>query len=166
MLSKTKRAEKVYYPTLLTLFIFTQLIPVNCWARLSELKVYSPIVEKGEMGLEILGNTTIDDDAEKDKFQYHELEYEYGVTNWWATSFTASLIRPSQGSLIFDVIGWENTLQFTEQGKYLLDLGVHFELEFDDENEKADEFEIRLLFEKAIGKYQHILNINFEQQKL
>ena len=52
------------------LLILIQLITLNCWADLSDLKVYSPIVEKGKMGLEILGNTTIDNNNTKDGFQY------------------------------------------------------------------------------------------------
>ena len=112
----------------LVFLILIQLITFNCWADLSDLKVYSPIVEKGKMGLEILGNTTIDDDDAQDRFQYHELEYEYGVTDWWATSVTASLIKPSGESLKYNILGWENTLQFTKQGKYQLDSGFHFEL--------------------------------------
>ena len=144
--------------------ILIQLITYNCWADLSDLKVYSPIVEKGKMGLEILGNTTIDDDDAQDRFQYHELEYEYGVTDWWATSVTASLIKPSGESLKYNILGWENTLQFTKQGKYWLDPGVHLELEFDDENDKPKVFEMRLLFEKTSANYQHTANLNFEQQ--
>jgi len=151
-------------PARYQLLILIQLITLNCWADLSDLKVYSPIVEKGEMGLEILGNTTVDNNNTKDGFQYHELEYEYGVTDWWATSITASLIKPSQESLKYNILGWENTLQFFEQGKYWLDPGVHFELEFDDENDKPKVFEMRLLFEKTSENYQHTANLNFEQQ--
>ena len=75
------------------------------------------------------------DDDDQDGFQFHELEYEYGVTDSWATSVTAGLIKEAQGSLIFDTLGWENTLQFTEQGKYWVDLGVHFEVELENESE-------------------------------
>ena len=91
------------------LLILTQFLPINSWADLSDLKVYSPIVEKGEMGIEVLGNKTIDDDDEHDDSQYHELEFEYGVTDWWATSITTSLIKPAEESLKFNIIGWENT---------------------------------------------------------
>ena len=160
----TKGRVSLLCPALLHSLFLINTISNVCWADLSDLKVYSPIIEKGEVGLEILGNTTIDDDAEQDKFQYHELEFEKSITNWWASSITVSLIKPSQETLIFNNFGWENTVQFTEQGKYLLDLGVHFEFEFDDENEKANAFELRLLFEKTINKYEHIFNINFEQQ--
>tara|TARA_Y100000590_G_scaffold140565_2_gene161296 strand:+ start:54 stop:803 length:750 start_codon:yes stop_codon:yes gene_type:complete len=146
------------------ILIIFQLISGYCLAELSELKVYSPIVNKGDIGLEILGNTRFDDDENNDGFQFHELEFEYDVTNWWATSFTAGLIKEAGGSLIFDTLGWENTLQFTEQGKYWIDTGVHFELELDDENDKPNGFEIRWLLEKTTSSYQHTGNLNFEQQ--
>ena len=84
------------------ILIIFQLISGYCLAELSELKVYSPIVNKGDIGLEILGNTRFDDDENNDGFQFHELEFEYDVTNWWATSFTAGLIKEAGGSLIFD----------------------------------------------------------------
>ena len=47
------------------ILIIFQLISGYCLAELSELKVYSPIVNKGDIGLEILGNTRFDDDEDK-----------------------------------------------------------------------------------------------------
>ena len=160
----SREQESNFHRVFSLLLILALLLPFNSWADLSDLKVYSPIVEKGEMGIEVLGNKTIDDDAEQDDFQYHELEFEYGVTDWWATSITTSLIKPAEESLKYNIIGWENTFQFTEQGKYWLDPGVHFELEFDDEGDEPDIFEVRVLFEKTLPEYQHTLNVNFEQQ--
>ncbi len=134
-----------------------------CFAGSSDLKVYSPIVEKGEIGIEILGNTTFDDDT--DDSQYHEFEFETGVTDWWASSVTVSWIKlAEEDDLKFNLVGWENTFQFIEQGKYWLDTGIHLEFEFVDENDEANVFEMRMLFEKTIETYQHILNINFEQE--
>ncbi len=139
-------------------------LPRIVLAELEDLKVYSPIVVKGRLGLEFLGNTTIDDDEDKDGFQYHELELEYGVTDWWATSITTSLINPTDESLRYNILGWENTFQFTEQGKYWLDPGFHLELEYEDEHDKPHRLEMRFLFEKTLTEYQHTLNINFEQE--
>ena len=158
--SNNQFIHKSAIATLGLVLCFSQI----CSADLSDLKVYSPIVEKGDMGIEILGNTTFDDDDAADGFQYHELEFEIGVTDWWATSFTTSLIKLAEEDLKFNIIGWENTFQFTEHGKYWLDMGVHLELEFDDENDEANVFEMRVLFEKTIAAYQHTLNINFEQE--
>ena len=160
-----KGQKKSLSPISCLALMLIQLMTFNSWANLTELKVYSPIVEKGEMGIEILGNTRIDDNNDDhDGFQFHELEYEYGVTNWWATSVTAGLIKQGEDSLIFDTLGWENTLQLSEEGKYWIDFGVHFELELENESDKPDGFELRLLFEKTTSSYQHTGNINFEQQ--
>ena len=68
-------------PARYQLLILIQLITLNCWADLSDLKVYSPIVEKGEMGLEILGNTTVHNNNTKDGFQYHNLSMNMGLLN-------------------------------------------------------------------------------------
>ena len=128
-------------------------LPRIVLADLTDLKVYSPIVVKGRLGLELLGNTTIDDDEDKDGFQYHELELEYGVTDWWATSITTSLINPTDESLKYETLGWENTFQFTEQGKYWLDPGVHLEVEYDDENDEPYVFEARFLLQSSSRMY-------------
>jgi hypothetical protein len=140
------------------------LLSKTVYADLSDLKVYTPIVEKGDFGFEVLGNTTIDKNDEKGGFQYHEFEFEYGVTDWWASSITNSLVVPADGSLKYNVFGWENTFQFTEEGKYWLDLGVHIELEFDDEKDESDQVEVRFMFRRNTDAVEHILNFNFEQQ--
>ena len=72
-----KKYKKGPFPIGFLFLILIQLITFNSWANLTELKVYSPIVKKGEMGIEVLGNTRIDDDDDQDGFQFHELEYEY-----------------------------------------------------------------------------------------
>ncbi len=133
-------------------------------ADLSDLKVYSPIVEKGELGFEVLGNTTFDKNDALGGFQYHEFEFEYGVTEWWASSVTNSLVKPTDGSLKYNVFGWENTFQLTKENHYWLDFGLHLELEFDDEKDESDQLELRLLFRKEVGESEHILNLNFEQE--
>ena len=151
--------QKIY--TLL--LIATLIFPVDGAADLSDLKVYSPIVEKGERQLELIGNITMDNEKPLDNFQHHELEFEYGVTDFWATSITASLIKPATESIKYDILGWENTLQLTEENKYWLDFGFHGEIELNDENDETHNLEARLLFRKVIGKFEHILNLNFEQ---
>lgn len=150
---------------LLRLFsLVAAIFPAAAAADLSDMKVYSPIVEKGEAQLELIGNTALDDAAEHDGFQHHEFEFEYGVTDFWATSITASLVRPAGESLKYDILGWENTFQLTGEGRYWLDLGAHFELEVNDEGDEPHNAEVRLLFRRVQGKFEHILNLNFEQE--
>jgi len=147
-------AYSIRYSTIIIALCF----PLISYADLSDLKAYSPIVEKSERGLEILGNTTFDNENDKGSFQYHEFEFEYGVTDRWATSIVASLIKPAMGPLHYDISGWENTFQFAEEGTHWLDFGMHIEIELEDENSKPHNLELRFLFEKKFAEYQHLFN--------
>lgn len=148
---------------ILVLYLLSVSAP-DCFADLVDLKVYSPLVEKGELAFEVLGNTTFDGQDSLDGFQYHEFEFEYGVTDWWASSLTNSIIKNTNENIKYNVLGWENTFQFTEEGKYWLDLGMHIELELGDERSEADQVEVRFLFRKAFVTTEHIFNVNFEQE--
>lgn len=147
--------------------IFTTVIavalPVGVLADLTDMKVYSPIVEKGDLQFEIIGNVAIDGDDEYRGFKHQEFELEYGVNDFWATSLTASLIEPAGAGVKYDILGWENTFQLTEEGRYWLDFGFHMEVEVNDEGDEPHNLEGRFLFRRVSGAYEHILNVNFEQ---
>ena len=154
------------YPVYLysILVIVAAVFPVVALAALSDMKVYSPVIEKGELQFEIIGNKVVDDAEQHDGFQHHEFELEYAVMDFWATSITASLIKPAGEALKYDILGWENTFQFTDEGKYWLDFGFHVEVEVNDEGDEAHNLEGRFLFRRVWGTFEHILNLNFEQQ--
>ena len=133
-------------------------------ADLTDMKVYSPIVEKGDLQFEIIGNVVIDDDDEYHGFKHQEFELEYGVKDFWATSITASFIEPAGKGLKYDILGWENTFQLTGEGRYWLDFGFHTEIEVNDEGDEPHNLEGRFLFRRVSGAFEHILNVNFEQQ--
>ena len=131
-------------PFLLAAIVYA--LPRVVSADLTDMKVYSPIVEKGDLQFEIIGNVVIDDDEEYHGFKHQEFELEYGVNNFWATSITASLIEPAGKGVKYDILGWENTLQFTEEGRYWLDFGFHTEIEVNDEGDEPHNLEGRFLF--------------------
>ena len=149
-------------PFLLAAIVYA--LPRVVSADLTDMKVYSPIVEKGDLQFEIIGNVVIDDDEEYHGFKHQEFELEYGVNNFWATSITASLIEPAGKGVKYDILGWENTLQLTEEGRYWLDFGFHTEIEVNDEGDEPHNLEGRFLFRRVSGRFEHILNVNFEQQ--
>ena len=103
-------------------FLITRNLPIlpivllavvaSCGVRadLTDMKVYSPIVEKGDLQFEVIGNVVVDDDEEYHGFKHQEFELEYGVTDFWASSVTASLIEPAGKGVKYDILGWENTL--------------------------------------------------------
>ena len=133
-------------------------------ADLTDMKVYSPIVERGDLQFESIGNVVVDDDDEYHGFKHQEFELEYGVTDFWATSITASVIKPAGEGFKYDILGWENTFQLTREGRYWLDFGFHTEIEVNDEGDEPHNLEGRFLFRRVSGAFEHILNVNFEQQ--
>ena len=133
-------------------------------ADLTDMKVYSPIVEKGDLQFESIGNMILDDDDEYHGFKHQEFELEYGVKDFWATSVTASVIEAAGEGVKFDILGWENTFQLTGEGRYWLDFGFHTEIEVNDEGDEPHNLEGRFLFRRVSGAFEHILNVNFEQQ--
>ena len=133
-------------------------------ADLTDMKVYTPLVEKGDLQFELIGNVVIDDRERHKGFKHQEFELEYGVNDFWATSITASVIEPAGAGLKYDILGWENTFQLTDEGEYWLDLGLHLEVELNDEDDEPHNLEARWLFRRASGPFEHVLNLNFEQQ--
>ena len=75
--------------------VIIAVLPGAVRADLTDMKVYSPIVEKGNLQFEIIGNVVIDDDDEYHGFKHQEFELEYGVKDFWAISITASVIDPA-----------------------------------------------------------------------
>ena len=74
---------------IIALAVFTATVfPVTVSADLSDMKVYSPIVEKGDLQFEFIGNVVIDDADAHHGFKHQEFEIEYGVKDFWATSIT------------------------------------------------------------------------------
>ena len=146
------------------LAVITVASPCMVSADLTDMKVYSPIVEKGDLQFEVIGNVVIDDADEHHGFKHQEFELEYGVTDFWATSITASIIEPAGEALKYDILGWENTFQLTGEGRYWLDFGFHMEVEVNDEGDEPHNLEGRFLFRRVSGAFEHILNLNFEQQ--
>ena len=146
------------------LALITVALPGGVLADMSDLKVYSPIIEQGRAEIGILGNVVIDDDDDHRGFKHQEFELGYSVKNFWATSLTAGMIEPAGQGLKYDILGWENTFQLTEKGKYWLDFGIHFEVEFNDEGDDPHNLELRFLFRRESGAFLHVLNANFEQQ--
>lgn len=126
-------------------------------------KVYSPVVKKGERAFEYRGNTTVDDDDNKDGSQRHVVELEYGVTDWWHTAVFGRWNKPAMGSLGYALTAWENIFQLTPKGKYWLDAGIYLEYKLADDDDDSDQFEGKLLFEKRINNYQNLLNLTIEQ---
>ena len=128
-------------------------------------KVYSPIVEGGELEIETRGSYDFDHRSSKNGKQKQKYAVGYGVTDRWFTELYGEIEKGATASEFeFTALEWENRYQLTEQGQYWVDVGLYFEYEVSFEDDHADKIEGKLLLEKEIGKFTHTTNIIFEKQ--
>ncbi len=131
-------------------------------------KVYSPLVEKGELEIEARGQYDIDERAGKDNNQKHKYAVGYGVTERWFTEVYGEWERVKNDSdedlnFKFTALSWENRLQLTDQGQFPVDVGLYLEYEASFENKHPDNLEAKLLLEKSLPHFTHTLNLSLEQ---
>ncbi len=132
-------------------------------------KVYSPLVERGELEFEARGNYDTDDRAAKDNVQKHKYAIGYGLNDYWFTEIYGEFERTKNDDAQdnewgMTAISWENRFQLTEQGKYWVDFGLYMEYELSLEDKHADKVETKILLEKSLINFTHTFNINFEQE--
>lgn len=128
-------------------------------------KVYSPIVEQGEVELEYLLDYAVDSDPAKNTSARHQFELEWGVTDRWMTAIYGDFRKKPGQSFSYQGFKWENIYQLFEQGEYWLDVGAYGEYIIPKSSlNKPDTFEFKLLLEKQLGKFVHTSNIVLKQE--
>ncbi|MDQ6955708.1 MAG: hypothetical protein Q9M21_00785, partial [Mariprofundaceae bacterium] len=135
--------------------------PVDAEAK----KVYSPIVEEGEVEVEYYLDYAIDSDPAKNTNARHQFEFEWGVTDRWLTAIYGDFRkRPKQG-FAYQGLKWENIYQLFEQGEYWLDAALYIEyISAKKSLNKPDAVEFKVLLEKEFGKVVHTTNLIFKQE--
>jgi len=150
--------------TIMNVIVFFCLLGITSNAHATK-KVYSPIVEGGELEIETRGSIDFDNAESKDGKQKQKYAVGYGVTDRWWIEFYGEIEKGATDSKFeFTALEWENRYQLTEQGQYWVDLGLYFEYEVSFEDNKADKIEGKFLVEKEVGSFTHVANIIFEKQ--
>jgi len=150
--------------TVMAMILFFCLLGITQNAHATK-KVYSPIVEGGELEIEMRGSYDFDHRSSKDGKQKQKYAVGYGVTDRWFTELYGEIEKGATASKFeFTALEWENIYQLTEQGQYWIDVGLYFEYEVSFEDDKADKIEGKFLFEKEFGNITHTANIIFEKQ--
>lgn len=117
--------------------------------------VFMPAVTYGEREIDFKYGAERKKDAPT--AQAASLGVGYGATEWWFTEFYVKGQR--EGALSrFDAIEFENKFQFTETGKYPLDVGFITEFELPRERSEGNEFRFGPLFQTEVDRWQ--LNFN------
>lgn len=127
-------------------------------------KVYSPIVEKGEMELEWRGISEDEDAPATSDKKEHVFELGYGFTDRYFSSIYTEVVNAPGEPTEVEALAWENIIQLTEQGQYFVDVGLYLEYELGLQNGEPDKFEGKILLEKTMGRIVHTANLIFENQ--
>ncbi len=128
-------------------------------------KVYSPIVEEGELAIEYRGHQDFDSDASKKGARKMKVEFEYGVTDRWRAGIVGEWERDNNNdALHYSATAWENIFQLFPKGKNWLDAGIYVEYEAPSDPASADKVELKLLLEKSVQRWTHTANLILEKE--
>ena len=127
-------------------------------------KVYSPYVEYHEWEFEFRGNTSFDDDGDKDGAQGYIYELAYSPTTYWHTALFLEQAHEPGDFLRSTEFAWENIFQLTEPGQYWLDVGAYIEYSKGLRHSGDHALEWKVLLEKSIGKWTFTANPIFVQK--
>jgi len=141
--------------------ISLSMLPADAEAR----KVYSPIVEEGEVEFEYFLDYALDADPAQNASARHQFEIEFGVTDRWMTAIYGDFRKRPNQTFSYQGMKWENVYQLFEQGERFLDAGLYFEYIVPEASlNKPDVFEFKLLLEKEVGRLSHTANLIFKKE--
>lgn len=123
--------------------------------------VYTPIVEYGEKEIDFKYGTAKDEEGVRE--HQSMLGLGLGVTEYWFTE--VYLNREKEGNEGLTYAEWENKFQFTETGKYWVDIGFITEIEAPlSDGSEPYELKVGPLFQTESGKIQYNVNLLFERK--
>lgn len=147
--------------TAIILCMTISMAPVDAYAK----KVYSPIVESGEVELEYSLDQSFDSDPAIDGSARHQFELEYGVTDRWQTAIYGDFRKRPGQSFAYQGLKWENIFQLFEQGERWLDAGLYAEYIIPESSlNKPDVIEFKMLLEKESGKVVNTANLTLKKE--
>ena len=126
--------------------------------------VYSPVVEEGEVAIELRGHHDFDSRDEMDGAQQYKLDLEYTPTWFWRTELVGEWEKEPGASIEATEVAWENILQLAPQGKYWADFGMVVEYAYSLEDGGNDGLELGLLGEKQFSSTVLTVNLLAERE--
>ncbi len=135
------------------------------------VKVYSPIVEMGEVEIEYQMDYNLDGNPAVNKSSKQQFELGYGVTDQWKTALKAVYLDQPAGGFIYDRLTWENIYQLFDKGERWLDAGLYMEYQIPDAQRNApDVLELKVLLQKSlpsqadVPSMKHMLNLTVKKE--
>lgn len=127
-------------------------------------KVYSPIVEGGELGLEWRGHIDSDEDNTVSGNRRFIYEVEAGITDRWLVALSGEKRSTGSRDLYYRTTGFETIYQLFEQGEHAVDVGLYLEFKKAQNNFDSNILEGKLLLEKSFTRHTHTLNLTVEDE--
>lgn len=119
--------------------------------------IYPARVEQGEREIDFKFGSRSMKDKDKNR-SAGSIGLGYGVNEHWFTEVYLKYNHNAGSNTEYDAIEWENRFQFTETGKYPVDLGFLFEVERPQDRSEGYEVKWGPLFQADIGKTEWIAN--------
>lgn len=145
----------------LRMISFAALAFTSALANAGVDKVYSPLVELGEVELEMRGIHVANDDDSRDGAQKTKIALGYGISSRIFLEGYLEFEKPADGSYELAAYEIEAKFQLTEQGQYFADFGFLTELE---KVHGDDEWEVKVgpLVQKPFGNWMATANMLVE----
>jgi hypothetical protein len=126
--------------------------------------VYSPVVEEGEVAIEMRGHYDLDSRDEMDGGQQFKLELECTPTWFWRTELLGEWEKEPGESIEATEVASENIIQFVPQGKYWADFGMVVEYVHSLQEGGEDGLELGFLGEKQFTGTVLTVNLLAERE--
>lgn len=126
-------------------------------------QVFPAVVEAGDKEIELrAGSSKLRDGT---RVSEEILSIGYGVNSHWFTELAATWQKQPGEQHGFDAWEWENRFQFTETGKYPVDVGFLLEIERPRDRSEGYQYRWGPLFQADLGsKWTANLNVLIEKQ--
>jgi hypothetical protein len=122
--------------------------------------VHSPIVEYGEREIDVHGGYARSRDGTYESAL--STGWGIGLQPWWFTEAYVKFEGATGEKFKAEAIEWENIFQFTETGRYPVDVGMLVEVERSDDHAEGYEVVYGPLFQGDVGEVQLNGNLLFE----
>ena len=126
--------------------------------------IYSPVVEEGEIAIEVRGHRDFDSNDALDGGEQFKADLEYAPTWFWRTELVGEWEKEPGESLEATEVAWENVFQFAPQGKHWADFGMIVEYIHALEDGAEDGLELGLLGEKQFSSTMLTANLLAERE--
>lgn len=133
-------------------------------AHADDLKVYKPHVEKGELAAEANLNYDFDHRKDMDNYFSQVVGVEYGLKDWWQTEVSGEIEKDSGASDKLTNYKWENIFAPWKSGENWMDSALYVELEKGAHSDDPNNFEVKALLEKDVGKFANTANLKAEHE--